>query len=50
VIVNALHPHADVAYLDAHRTGVLRTRILSGCRAATAALLPGAAILESAAA
>jgi hypothetical protein len=40
---------ALAAYLDARRTGVLRTRILSGCRAATAALLPGAAIFESAA-
>jgi hypothetical protein len=38
------------AYLDARRAGVLRTRILSGCRAATAVLPPSAAIFESAAA
>ena len=41
---------AVAAYLDARRAGVVRPRVLGGCAAATAILLLGAALLESAAA
>ena len=41
---------ATAAYLDARRAGAVRPRVLAGCAAATAVLLLGAALLESAAA
>ena len=41
---------AAAAYLDARRAGAVRPRVLVGCAAATAVLLLGAALLESAAA
>jgi hypothetical protein len=41
---------AAAAYLDARRAGAVRPRVLGGCAAATAVLLLGAALLESAAA
>lgn len=41
---------AAAGYLDARRLGAIRAPVLAGCGAATAALLLGAAILESAAA
>ena len=39
---------AAAAYLDARRSGVLRRGVLTGCAVAVAALLLGAAVLESA--
>lgn len=39
---------AAAAYLDARRAGALRARVLAACAAAVAALLLGAALLESA--
>jgi hypothetical protein len=39
---------AAAAYLDARRAGRLRLGVLAGCAAAVAALLLGAAVLESA--
>lgn len=39
---------AAAAYLDARRAGVLRGRVVAGCATAVAALLLGAALLESA--
>lgn len=41
---------AGAVYLDARREGALRSGVLTGCTLAVAALLLGAAILESAAA
>ena len=41
---------AAAGYLDARRLGAIRAPVLARCGAATAALLLGAAILESAAA
>lgn len=38
----------SAAYLDARRAGVLRARVMTGCSTAVAALLLGAALLESA--
>jgi len=39
---------AAAAYLDARRAGALRAPVLAGCAVAVAALLLGAAVLESA--
>jgi hypothetical protein len=39
---------AAAAYLDARRTGALRRPVVAGCAVAVAALLLGAAVLESA--
>jgi hypothetical protein len=39
---------AAAAYLDARRAGTLRPPVMAGCAAAVAALLLGAALLESA--
>jgi hypothetical protein len=39
---------AAAAYLDARRAGTLRRRVVAGCAVAVAALLLGAAVLESA--
>jgi hypothetical protein len=41
---------AAAVYLDARRTGILRRGVVVGCAVAVAALLLGAAVLESAAA
>ena len=41
---------AAASYLDARRAGVVRARVIGACAAATAVLLLGAALLESAAA